>query len=170
MRGKLAVLLGLAVFATGLLGWSAPAMADSVTTLPSFSDPRNAMPQRPGHIIKRVRWGFAASDFVLSAATRSTTRSATTRRRPCTNCWITDMVPSLVYVNDANHPDGTVANLDTDAMLHHFVVINRQRPDPVCPGGLRARSANASSRPATSAARCTCPHRSATRTAARRGR
>ena len=59
--------------------------------------------------------------------------------RPCTNCYITDIVPSLVYVNDANHPDGTVANLDNDAMLHHFVLINRQRPDPVCPGGLEGQ-------------------------------
>ena len=61
MRRGLAVLLGLAVFAAGLLGWSASAMADSVTTLSSFTDPRNAMPQRPGHTIKRVRYGLTAS-------------------------------------------------------------------------------------------------------------
>ena len=155
MRGKLAVGLGFVVFVTGLLAWSAPAMADSVTTLPSFSDPRNAMPQRPGHTIKRVRWGYTASqDFVLfGAAIHNALRHDAPR--PCTNCYITDIVPRLVYMNDANHPDGTVANLDTDAMLHHFVVINRQRPDPVCPGASRVRSANGSSRPATSAARCT---------------
>ena len=49
------------------------------------------------------------------------------------------MVPSLVYMGDANHPDGTTANLDTDAMLHHFVMINPGRPDPVCPGGLEGQ-------------------------------
>jgi hypothetical protein len=137
MRGKLAVVLGLAVFATGLLGWSAPAMADSVTTLGSFSDPRNAMPQRPGHIIKRVRWGYSSTqDFVLFGGSAYHNALRHDVPSPCTGCWITDIVPRLVYVNDANHPDGTVANLDTDAMLHHFVVINRQRPDPVCPGGL----------------------------------
>ena len=40
--------------------------ADSVTTLSSFSDPRNAMPQRPGHVIKRVRYGYSSTqNFVL---------------------------------------------------------------------------------------------------------
>ena len=140
MREKLAVLLGLAVFATGLFAWSAPAMADSVTTLSSFSDPRNAMPQRPGHTIKRVRWGYTASqDFVVFGGSSFHNVLRHDVPSPCTNCYITDIVPRLVYVNDANHPDGTVANLDTDAMLHHFVVINRQRPDPVCPGGLEGQ-------------------------------
>ncbi len=140
MRGKLAVLLGVAVFVTGLLGWSAPAMADSVTTLASFSDPRTAMPQRPGHTIKRVRYGLSpTSDFVLPAGNSIHNALRHNAPSPCTNCYITDMVPSLVYVNDANHPNGTVANLDTDAMMHHFVLINRQRPDPVCPGGLEGQ-------------------------------
>src|SRR5687768_12131205 len=140
MRGKLAVLLGLAAFATGLLGWSAPAMADSVTTLASFSDPRNAMPQRPGHTIKRVRYGLSpTSDFVLPAGNSIHNALRHNAPSPCTNCYITDMIPSLVYVNDANHPNGTAANLDNDAMMHHFVLINRQRPDPVCPGGLEGQ-------------------------------
>ena len=49
--------LMLIVFAVGVFGWSAPAMAagDTVTNLGSFSDPRNAMPARPGHTITRVR-------------------------------------------------------------------------------------------------------------------
>ena len=59
---------------------------------------------------------------------------------PCTNCWITDMVPSLVYKGDANHADGTVANLDNDAMMHHFVLINpRPHRTPVCPSGLQGQ-------------------------------
>ncbi len=140
MRGKFAVVLGMLVFVTGVVGWSAPAMADSVTTLPSFSDPRNAMPQRPGHIIKRVRYGYTAtSDFVLPAGNYVHNALRHDAPSPCTNCYITDIVPRLVYVNDANHPDGTVANLDTDALLHHFVLINRQRTDPVCPGGLQGQ-------------------------------
>jgi hypothetical protein len=112
-------------------------MADSVTTLSSFSDPRNAMPQRPGHTIKRVRYGYSATqDFVLFPGNWVHNALRHDVPAPCTNCYITDIVPSLVYVNDANHPDGTVANLDTDAMMHHFVLINRQRPDPVDPGSL----------------------------------
>ena len=137
MKGKATGLLALTVFAGGLAAWSPPAMADSVTTLSSFSDPRNAMPQRPGHTIKRVRWGYSASqDFVLLGGNSFHNALRHDVPTPCTNCWITDMVPRLVYMNDPNHPDGTVANLDTDAMLHHFVTINRQRPDPVCPNGL----------------------------------
>ena len=73
MRRWLAVVLGSAVSVAGLMGWSAPAMADSVTTLSSFSDPRNAMPQRPGHTIKRVRYGLSASGWYVIPAS-STTR------------------------------------------------------------------------------------------------
>ena len=120
----------MAVFVAGLASWSAPALADSVTTLSSFSDPRNAMPQRPGHTIKRVRYGFSSTqNFVLLGGNSIHNALRHDVPSPCTNCWITDIVPSLVYMNDANHPDGTVANLENDAMLHHFVVINRQRPD-----------------------------------------
>jgi hypothetical protein len=132
--------LGVAVFTAGLLSWSAPALADSVTTLSSFNDPRNAMPQRPGHTIKRVRYGISPTqNFVLLGGNSIHNTLRHDAPSPCTNCYITDVVPSLVYVNDANHPDGTVANLDNDAMLHHFVLINRQRTDPVCPGGLQGQ-------------------------------
>ena len=137
MKGKATGLLALTVFVGGLAAWSPPAMADSVTTLSSFSDPRTAMPARPNHTIKRVRYGYSStSDFVLLAGNSFHNALRHDVPAPCTNCYITDAVPSLVYVNDANHPNGTVANLDTDAMLHHFVLINRQRPDSVCPGGL----------------------------------
>jgi hypothetical protein len=140
MRGKLAIVLGVATFAAAMLAGSAPALADSVTTLSSFSDPRSAMPQRPGHVIKRVRYGYSSTqDFVLPGGNYIHNALRHDVPAPCTNCWITDAVPSLVYVNDANHPSGTVANLENDAMLHHFVLINRQRTDPVCPGGLQGQ-------------------------------
>ena len=140
MRGKLGILLGVLVFVTGVLSWSAPAMADSTTTLASFNDPRTAMPQRPGHIIKRVRLGHTSSqNYVLPAGNQIHNALRFDIPAPCNNCWITDMVPSLVYMGDANHPDGTVANLDTDVNMHHFVLINPGRTDPVCPGGLQGQ-------------------------------
>ncbi|HZO59352.1 MAG TPA: hypothetical protein VFB51_06660 [Solirubrobacterales bacterium] len=140
MRGKLGILLGVLVFAAGLLSWSAPAMADSVTTLGSFSDPRTAMKQRPGHIIKRIRYGQTASqNFVLNPGQSIHNTVRFDAPAPCTNCHITDMVPSLVYNGDANNADGTVANLNNDAMLHHFVLINGGRADTVCPGGLQGQ-------------------------------
>ncbi len=140
MRGKLGVLLGVAVFVTGVLTWSAPAMADQVTTLASFNDPRTAMPQRSGHTIKRVRYGISSSAwFVLPAGNYVHNALRFDAPAPCTNCVVTDMVPNLVYMNDPNHPDGTSANLDTDALMHHFVMINGGRADPVCPGGLQGQ-------------------------------
>ncbi len=140
MRGKLGILLGVLVFMTGMVSWSAPALADSTTTLASFTDPRSAMPARPGHIIKRVRLGQTASqNYVLAAGNEIHNSVRFDIPAPCTNCWITDMVPSLVYNGDANHPDGTVANLDTDVNMHHFVLINPGRPDLVCPGGLQGQ-------------------------------
>jgi hypothetical protein len=58
MRERLgvpAVLLGVLVFAVSVFGIAGTAAADSVTPLASFSDPRGAMPARPGHQIVRAR-------------------------------------------------------------------------------------------------------------------
>lgn len=49
---------------------------------------------------------------------------------PCTNCYITDIVPNLVYA------DGTSANFNNGAMLHHYVLFNPERRDATCPNGL----------------------------------
>ena len=46
------------------------------------------------------------------------------RAAPCTNCYITDIVPNLIYDGDANNATGTTANLNNGAMMHHFVLIN----------------------------------------------
>ena len=137
MRGKLGILLGVLVFVTGVLSWSAPAMAaDQITTLGSFSDPRTAMPQRAGHVIKRIRYGHTASaNYVLSAGQQIHNAIRFDAPAPCTGCWITDIVPSIVYMGDANNADGTVANLNNDVSLHHFVLINPGRTDPVCTSG-----------------------------------
>jgi hypothetical protein len=48
--------------------------------------------------------------------------------KPCTNCYITRMVPDLVYA------DGRQAGHNTNTMLHHLVLANRQtdRSDATC--------------------------------------
>jgi hypothetical protein len=137
MRGKLGILLGVLVFVAGVLSWSAPAMAaDQIATLGSFSDPRTAMPTRSGHVIKRIRYGQTASqNFVLSANQQIHNGIRLDIPAPCTGCWVTDIVPSIVYIGDANNADGTVANLNNDVSLHHFVLINPGRTDPVCTSG-----------------------------------
>ncbi len=49
----------------------------------------------------------------------------------CANCYITRIVPDLVYQNDpdpVNHPDGTTANFNNSSLhgawLHHMVLVN----------------------------------------------
>jgi stress up-regulated protein Nod 19 len=46
--------------------------------------------------------------------------------KPCTNCFLLEAQPDLVYA------DGTSANLDTGMMLHHAVLFNAGRQDPTC--------------------------------------
>lgn len=48
-------------------------------------------------------------------------------RKPCSSCYVVGMVPSLVY------PNGKVANYNTGAMLHHFVLFNSSAHDVTCP-------------------------------------
>jgi hypothetical protein len=140
MREKLGILLGVVVFVTGVLAWSAPAMGDTVQTLGSFTDPRTAMPARPGHTIKQIRYGNTTSQwFQVPGNSQIHNAIRFDAPAPCQNCWITDMVPNLVYMGDPNHADGTTANADTDAFMHHFVLINASRPDAVCPGGLQGQ-------------------------------
>src|SRR5687767_12840001 len=46
--------------------------------------------------------------------------------KPCTNCFLLELQPELVYA------DGTPANLDTGMMLHHAVLFSAGRQDPTC--------------------------------------
>ena len=46
--------------------------------------------------------------------------------KPCTNCFLLEFQPELVYA------DGTPANLDTGMMLHHAVLFNASRQDNTC--------------------------------------
>lgn len=46
--------------------------------------------------------------------------------KPCSNCFIQEFVPDLVYA------DGMSANLDTGLMLHHAVLFEAGRQDPTC--------------------------------------
>ena len=46
--------------------------------------------------------------------------------KPCSNCFVQELVPDLVYA------DGTSANLDTGLMLHHAVLFEAGRQDPTC--------------------------------------
>jgi hypothetical protein len=116
--------------AVGFFAMSGSAAATDIpttnTTIPSFSDPRTDMPNRPGETIVRSRYG----PFTV-AANSEVHNALGMVQPPCTNCYITDIVPNLVYT------DGTDANLNTGIMMHHFVLSHPGRTDPVCPGGLQ---------------------------------
>jgi hypothetical protein len=48
-------------------------------------------------------------------------------QKPCSSCYVVGMVPNLVY------PNGKIANYNTGAMLHHFVLFNSSEHDVTCP-------------------------------------
>ncbi|HEY5625271.1 MAG TPA: hypothetical protein VIT93_02165 [Dehalococcoidia bacterium] len=48
--------------------------------------------------------------------------------QPCTDCYITSIVPNLVYA------DGSTANFDNMAMMHHVVVVSTSATDVTCAG------------------------------------
>jgi hypothetical protein len=49
---------------------------------------------------------------------------------PCTDCYITEIVPRLVF------GDGTSANFHNGTMLHHMVLFNGARSDATCSGSI----------------------------------
>ncbi|WP_433511811.1 hypothetical protein ACQP2T_49845 [Nonomuraea sp. CA-143628] len=51
--------------------------------------------------------------------------------KPCENCYITGIMPDLVFAGT-----NTGVNMDTGGMLHHAVNVNFSRWDATCPPGL----------------------------------
>ena len=130
----LALLLG-AMSVALVLFWTSAASADTVFNPPNipFSDARNDFnSSRPG-TVSEGRYG----PFTVNANSEIHNAIDSSAPPPCTNCYITDIVPQLIYDGDANNTTGTVANLANGIMMHHFVLINPARQDAVCPGGLQ---------------------------------
>src|SRR3954470_2967538 len=132
----LTLLVGAACIALGMF-WAATANADQIFNPPAvpFSDARgDYKASRPGTVVE-ARYGPTA----VSANSSVHNQVNFTAPAPCTNCYITDIVPNLIYDGDANNPTGTTANLSNGAMMHHFVLINPGRTDAVCPSGLQGQ-------------------------------
>lgn len=122
MGKRLAVLSGLAVVmvvAQALVPGQAGA-ASTITHNYSYTDPRSDLPSRAGEVDRAVYGPYSVP------ANGELQNNLATIDAPCTNCRITDMVPNLVYA------DGTTANMETDAMLHHFVAFNPGATDLTC--------------------------------------
>src|SRR4029450_1080460 len=125
----LALVLGAVVLALGMI-WTSAASADQIITNPTFTDSRTDYPSRPGTLVE-ARYG----PFTVNANSSVHNAIDQTAPPPCTNCYITDIVPNLIYDGDANNATGTTANLINGAMMHHFVLINPARQGGVWPGG-----------------------------------
>jgi hypothetical protein len=132
----LTLLVGAIAVALGSF-WTSVASADTMFTPPNipFSDARNDFKSsRPG-TLSEGRYG----PVTIPANSQVHNALDFTAPAPCTNCYITDIVPQLIYDGDPNNPTGTVANLVNGMMMHHFVLINPARQDAVCPSGLQGQ-------------------------------
>jgi hypothetical protein len=128
MRSRLRKgVLGVVLVVGGLLSIAGPAAADSMTVIPSFTDPRTDMPARSGTLARGLY-----GPYTVPANSEVHNAINTNALVPCNNCYITDMVANLV-----DSSTGATVNLAQDIMLHHFVLINRDNSDVVCPGGLQ---------------------------------
>lgn len=112
-----------------IAGAASAAVGGSVTPIKRYSDPRGDLPQRAGSI-SVVRYG----PFTIPAASMDEpgmiqNQFAFNLPAPCGNCNVTDIAPSLV------NADGSDANFNTGAMLHHFVLYNPAERDATCPNG-----------------------------------
>jgi hypothetical protein len=132
----LVLVLGATAVALGLFSASV-ASADTMFNPPNipFSDARNDFKaSRPG-TISEGRYG----PFTVPANSQIHNQVDFSAPTPCNNCYITDIVPNLIYDGDPNNATGTSANLINGMMMHHFVFINPARQDAVCPTGIQGQ-------------------------------
>src|SRR4051812_40210800 len=87
----LALLIGAITLVVGM-AWSATASADQIITNPTFTDNRSDNPTRPGTLVE-ARYG----PFTVAANSEVHNAVDFSAPAPCTNCYITDIVPSLIY-------------------------------------------------------------------------
>jgi hypothetical protein len=129
---RIGFVAALAVTLLISLSMAAPAGAavgGSVTVIKKFDDPRGDWQQRPG-TTAIVRYGpFTVPAASMDEPGMVENQFAFNLPAPCSNCYVTDIVPSLV------DPDGTDSNFDTGTMLHHFVLFNPAERDATCPNG-----------------------------------
>src|SRR5687768_7817110 len=125
MRGgrlRSATVAVLLVAALSLVGSAGSASAATTNTnISSFSDPRGAMPNHPGQLVRSTYGTFTVP------ANGQLHNVPMSIDAPCTNCRITDMVPNLVFTN------GSTANIQDGLMLHHFVIFNPAQTGIGCP-------------------------------------
>ena len=119
---RIAATCSLALVVVGILAVlpAAAGASSHITHNYSYTDPRDDFPVRTGEVDRVVYGPYSVP------ANGELQNDLRTVDAPCTNCRITDMVPNLVYA------DGTTANMETDAWLHHFVFFNPSATDLTC--------------------------------------
>ncbi len=135
-RARLLTFALCAIAALSMFGTSA-ASADQIFNPPNIplSDGRNDYKaSRPGTLVE-ARYG----PYTVNANSQVYNALSFGAPTPCTNCYITDIIPQLIYEGDANNTTGTPANLNNNVMMHHFVLINPARQDVVCPTGVQGQ-------------------------------
>jgi Thrombospondin type 3 repeat len=77
-------------------------------------------------------WLYPTSGGILASTSNPAVQTQLGVPTPCTNCYITNIVPDLVYQNDPdpiNHPDGASANFNNNSLdgvwLHHMVIFDQ---------------------------------------------
>lgn len=81
--------------------------------------------RQPRPVGDKTTWRLGS--FVLPPAplgTAHVNRPSVELRKPCADCYVTGLVPRLVYA------DGSRADMSTGVMLHHFGLYDPAGPDP----------------------------------------
>ncbi|KAF2401892.1 hypothetical protein EJ06DRAFT_366876 [Trichodelitschia bisporula] len=81
-------------------------------------------PQTPGAKLTKIRHG----PYKITPNSMLPMQMKNNLEKPCTDCYILAMQGGLEY------EDGTVANIDSGAWLHHMTMSNAMRKDIVCDG------------------------------------
>ncbi|MUL43590.1 hypothetical protein FZ103_20855 [Streptomonospora sp. PA3] len=129
-----AAAIALAVGSMTAVQNSDPASADAQTTQSDSAEVRASAQEET----TTVRYG----PYTLPAAGSGDSEDghgghgqesgiALNAEKPCEDCFITGFAPNLTYA------DGTDANVDEGAMMHHFVLFDSTEDDAVCPGSQR---------------------------------
>jgi hypothetical protein len=119
-----AVPLSVALFTAALVAGAAPVDA---AASPGNVEASASSAQTAAASTRVVRYG----PYAIPGATESGPGMVHNQLRlavprPCVDCYITSFTPNLVYA------DGTEANMETGAMLHHFVLGSQFRRDATC--------------------------------------
>jgi hypothetical protein len=84
-------------------------------------------PEAPPGTWAELRYGpFVVAPAAAGGDADHANIAVPTLPKPCSNCFLLEFEPDLVYA------DGTPANLDTGVMLHHAVLFSAGRQDPTC--------------------------------------